>query len=133
METEWIISQNIFCGKENVAYICIRFNGRLAQLVQSICLTSRGSAVRTRHRPQPENRTRLSGSGFIFNGHSGLTRIRTLKIKPDSDAEGGATVFRIAGASGNGSAKLTRHRPQRNNEELKIFGTFFILLRVKHG
>ena len=27
-------------------------NGRLAQLVQSICLTSRGSAVRIRHRPQ---------------------------------------------------------------------------------
>ena len=25
--------------------------GRLAQLVQSICLTSRGSAVRTRQRP----------------------------------------------------------------------------------
>ena len=27
--------------------------GRLAQLVQSICLTSRGSAVRIRQRPQP--------------------------------------------------------------------------------
>ncbi len=27
-------------------------NGRLAQLVQSICLTSRGSAVRIRQRPQ---------------------------------------------------------------------------------
>ena len=26
--------------------------GRLAQLVQSICLTSRGSAVRTRQRPR---------------------------------------------------------------------------------
>ncbi len=30
----------------------IRKHGRLAQLVQSICLTSRGSAVRTRQRPQ---------------------------------------------------------------------------------
>ena len=29
--------------------------GRLAQLVQSICLTSRGSAVRIRQRPQKEN------------------------------------------------------------------------------
>ena len=28
------------------------YKGRLAQLVQSICLTSRGSAVRLRHRPQ---------------------------------------------------------------------------------
>ena len=30
-------------------------NGRLAQLVQSICLTSRGSAVRIRQRPQIKN------------------------------------------------------------------------------
>ena len=29
-----------------------KFKGRLAQLVQSICLTSRGSAVRIRQRPQ---------------------------------------------------------------------------------
>ncbi len=28
-----------------------KFKGRLAQLVQSICLTSRGSAVRIRQRP----------------------------------------------------------------------------------
>ena len=38
-------------------YLCIAFEtkvyGRLAQLVQSICLTSRGSAVRIRQRPQP--------------------------------------------------------------------------------
>ena len=36
-------------------YFCIAFekNGRIAQLVQSICLTSRGSAVRIRLRPQP--------------------------------------------------------------------------------
>ena len=36
-------------------YLCIAFEtrdiGRLAQLVQSICLTSRGSAVRIRQRP----------------------------------------------------------------------------------
>ena len=36
-------------------YLCNRnrerYNGRLAQLVQSICLTSRGSAVRIRQRP----------------------------------------------------------------------------------
>ena len=42
-------------------YLCIAFEkkghsfGRLAQLVQSICLTSRGSAVRIRQRPQNEN------------------------------------------------------------------------------
>ena len=31
----------------------LRQEGRLAQLVQSVCLTSRGSAVRIRQRPQP--------------------------------------------------------------------------------
>jgi hypothetical protein len=33
-------------------YLHSLFNGGLAQLVQSICLTSRGSAVRTRQPPQ---------------------------------------------------------------------------------
>ena len=32
-----------------------QMKGRLAQLVQSICLTSRGSAVRIRQRPQKES------------------------------------------------------------------------------
>ena len=40
---------------QNKLYLCIAFEtevyGRLAQLVQSICLTSRGSAVRIRQRP----------------------------------------------------------------------------------
>ena len=31
--------------------------GRLAQLVQSICLTSRGSAVRIRQRPLPKEKS----------------------------------------------------------------------------
>jgi hypothetical protein len=35
-----------------------KHKGRLAQLVQSICLTSRGSGVRIPHRPQSKNRTR---------------------------------------------------------------------------
>ncbi len=46
------------CSFKINAYLCTRFqeqkvsrNGRLAQLVQSICLTSRGSAVRIRQRP----------------------------------------------------------------------------------
>ena len=34
--------------------------GRLAQLVQSICLTSRGSAVRIRQRPQEEKLIKVS-------------------------------------------------------------------------
>ena len=35
-----------------VQSVCLTSLGRLAQLVQSVCLTSRGSAVRIRQRPQ---------------------------------------------------------------------------------
>ena len=37
--------------KHSFLLICNLNNGRIAQLVQSICLTSRGSAVRIRQRP----------------------------------------------------------------------------------
>ena len=39
---------------KKLSYLCIAFseNGRLAQLVQSVCLTSRGSGVRIPQRPQ---------------------------------------------------------------------------------
>ena len=44
------------CRFENLPYICnpVRWEhfGRLAQLVQSVCLTSRGSGVRIPHLPQ---------------------------------------------------------------------------------
>ena len=47
-------SENV-CRFKKKPYLCIAFEtrdiGRLAQLVQSICLTSRGSAVRIRQRP----------------------------------------------------------------------------------
>ena len=44
--------------------------GRLAQLVQSVCLTSRGSAVRIRQRPPTENQalTVVSVSAFFIHG-----------------------------------------------------------------
>ena len=49
------ILPKIFAGSKKKPYLCIAFEtrdiGRLAQLVQSICLTSRGSAVRIRQRP----------------------------------------------------------------------------------
>ena len=41
--------------------------GRLAQLVQSICLTSRGSAVRIRQRPLPKS---INGQIFPFGAFS---------------------------------------------------------------
>src|SRR4030095_10367416 len=39
-------------GKSFSPYLCTPAKGSIAQLVQSICLTSRGSAVRTRVLPQ---------------------------------------------------------------------------------
>ena len=41
-------------------------SGRLAQLVQSVCLTSRGSGVRIPQRPQIRNRIRHTRRGSIF-------------------------------------------------------------------
>ena len=43
-------------------YLCSPLNGSIAQLVQSICLTSRGSAVRTRVLPHN------TGEGFGKTG-----------------------------------------------------------------
>ena len=42
-----------FCRFKNTSYLCNAFDkkGRLAQLVQSVCLTSRGSGVRIPQRP----------------------------------------------------------------------------------
>ena len=47
-------------------YLCIAFenNGRLAQLVQSVCLTSRGSGVRIPQRPRTIERWFLKGECF---------------------------------------------------------------------
>ncbi len=41
------------CSIKSLFYLCSPL-GRIAQLVQSICLTSRGSAVRIRVRPHPK-------------------------------------------------------------------------------
>ena len=50
----WKNNVKRFGGTKKMLYLCNRLGkaGRLAQLVQSICLTSRGSAVRIRQRPQ---------------------------------------------------------------------------------
>lgn len=43
-----------------------QMKGRLAQLVQSICLTSRGSAVRIRQRPQHRVLAEYFCEDFLF-------------------------------------------------------------------
>ena len=47
-------------------YICTP-PGRLAQLVQSTCLTSRGSGVRIPQRPQPKSKKAIHESGWLFS------------------------------------------------------------------
>ena len=56
---------------KKMSYLCLAFDkqssGRLAQLVQSICLTSRGSAVRIRQRPlYTESLQNISVRIFFF-------------------------------------------------------------------
>ena len=47
-------------------YICTP-PGRLAQLVQSTCLTSRGSGVRIPQRPQLKSKKAIHESGWLFS------------------------------------------------------------------
>ena len=58
------------CSYQKKSYLCIAFEtrdfGRLAQLVQSICLTSRGSAVRIRQRP-PKKVLQLLQDFFVYD------------------------------------------------------------------
>ena len=59
------VFSKIFCQYKKFIYICtrnqIRSHGRLAQLVQSIWFTPRGSGVRIPQRPQKEVK-----KGFLF-------------------------------------------------------------------
>ena len=55
-----------------------QMKGRLAQLVQSICLTSRGSAVRIRQRPQKIESVNLMINRLFYlssTAHSRLLRL----------------------------------------------------------
>ena len=64
-------------------YICTR-SGRLAQLVQSTCLTSRGSGVRIPHRPQLKRERKPStkvGGFFHFRHRAKFTSARLAEIK----------------------------------------------------
>lgn len=59
--------------------------GRLAQLVQSICLTSRGSAVRIRQRPpMKSNRLMFGFFCFYYLFYTNFLRPFTLLIKKKS-------------------------------------------------
>ena len=59
-------------------------SGRLAQLVESICLTSRGSAVRIRQRPHLQDKVQYVAAlpQFSFNEQRALQKY--VIISPDS-------------------------------------------------
>ena len=65
--THELIGDKKYFAELNFIIIFASVKGRLAQLVQSICLTSRGSAVRIRQRP-PQNQglTEKCESFFLF-------------------------------------------------------------------
>ena len=54
----------------------LRREGRLAQLVQSICLTSRGSAVRIRQRPQTSKRLTDCSVSLFFAVFKATTTLK---------------------------------------------------------
>ncbi len=56
----------------------LKKKGRLAQLVQSICLTSRGSAVRIRQRPHYQDRSQRS---FLLSNILQSSKQITLRFK----------------------------------------------------
>ena len=56
----------------------LKKKGRLAQLVQSICLTSRGSAVRIRQRPHHQDRSQRS---FLLSNILQSSKQITLRFK----------------------------------------------------
>ena len=79
-------------------------HGRLAQLVQSICLTSRGSAVRIRQRPPKKEALHTMMQGFFVSVSSMLVSIvmKTLLLVDNQDItrEGmKAVALRVGGLS----------------------------------
>ena len=62
--------QNRLQRFESARDLKINFIGRLAQLVQSVCLTSRGSAVRIRQRPHRIYFPSMLVKASVFTKHS---------------------------------------------------------------
>ena len=81
---------------EGSYFSCRMLFGRLAQLVQSICLTSRGSAVRIRQRPQPKSIDQISLFGRL------------------------AQLVQSICLTSRGSAVRIRQRPQLEKELIRI-------------
>ena len=68
--------------------------GRLAQLVQSVCLTSRGSGVRIPQRPQGVFPVIPSGVAGIFYAHNSTNIYRKSWVSGQSRVDGHYTMCR---------------------------------------
>ena len=95
--------QHVSSVKQNKA----KYIGRLAQLVQSICLTSRGSAVRIRQRPPKQGRSLICSTFFI---HIMFTTYILFSEEAD-------TYY--VGSIGNLIDRLYRHSTGRSKSQKK--------------
>ena len=70
-------------------------SGRLAQLVQSIWFTPRGSGVRIPHRPQDKAETKVSA--FLFSRSvKSVAFVCLWEIKKQTMTEGNSSLFLVA-------------------------------------
>ena len=119
---------------EGSYFSCRMLFGRLAQLVQSICLTSRGSAVRIRQRPQPKSIDQISLFGRLaqlvqsicLTSRGSAVRIRQrpqLEKRIDQIFPFGrlAQLVQSICLTSRGSAVRIRQRPRRIPPRCGIF------------
>ena len=90
-------------------YICTP-PGRLAQLVQSTCLTSRGSGVRIPQRPQPKSKKAIHESGWLFSfwRERSLLRASTKMKKPNAAEQRMAFFLFLVGYKGTSEGFFRR-------------------------
>ena len=117
-------------------YFCnaLEKNGRIAQLVQSICLTSRGSAVRIRLRPQKYSASLkhpligriaqlVQSICLTSRGSAVRIRLRPHRLnKIESNSGRIAQLVQSICLTSRGSAVRIRLRPPRNNKTTITFG-----------
>jgi len=84
--------------------------------------TKTGSVQLIRNLPQPKNRFRECGTGFVFRARRQMSIwLKGNKNKTGKRHQRWSKGFWIVRASKTGSAKLIRNRPQLKIKELEIF------------
>ena len=106
---------------KKLSYLCIAFseNGRLAQLVQSVCLTSRGSGVRIPQRPQ-NKKTQFSPSATAARARRALSSAGSERL-PYKQRVGGSNPS----APTHKSLSLQNHSSGLPHEDRFFYYHFF--------